>query len=226
MSFIPGLSEELAKAWDGTVGTVSRAGAAVNDAVSDTWNWLTGKPRPANAETPVANNLENESEGVSEVAPLQDQERWWDHSLGHLLNLLRIEAMHNCEVRTRAPLNKATIAQQKSKTLNELLGIINVQSDSKGNFDAKDQSTKDTIEECRKIGVKIPVKDVFTKEERDSIVTNINTLSKGIDVDLKLAINEAQEAMQQRNTFWQELKSCWDKISEAIRKFIQGIASR
>ncbi|MBS0635709.1 MAG: hypothetical protein JSR37_09625, partial [Verrucomicrobia bacterium] len=75
-------------------------------------------------------------------------------------------------------------------------------------------------------GVKLELKKEYTKDERDSLITNIKTRTNTIDVDLKMAMNEMTEAVNQRNTLWQELKSCWDRIAEAVRKFIQAISGR
>lgn len=208
---IPGLTEEL----------------------SNAWNWLTGASKQAA-------DVENQSQEPVSVpkAPVDDSEveealavqpcpDWDKYSLAHaLMTFINIEAMQKLENRAKIPYQKAKDAYEKNAQLNELLQTINTNSDAKGNFNAKDPATQELLRQAVANGVKIEIRDSYSKDDRDSLITNIKTRTNTIDVDLKLAMNETTESVNQRNTLWQELKSCWDKISEAVRKFIQAISAR
>ncbi|MBS0636511.1 MAG: hypothetical protein JSS12_03280 [Verrucomicrobia bacterium] len=207
--FIPGLTEEI----------------------SNAWNWLTGASKQASeSEEKEAISLPKEpldESEVSESIPIQKHENWEKYSLAHaLMTFINIEAMHKLEKRAQPSSIKAKEAYEKSTQLNNLLQTINTHSDAKGNFNAQDAETQEALKLAVSNGVKLELKKEYTKDERDSLITNIKTRTNTIDVDLKMAMNEMTEAVNQRNTLWQELKSCWDRIAEAVRKFIQAISGR
>jgi hypothetical protein len=231
MSFIPGLKDELTKAWDGAVGTISDAAQTVGNAGDNFWSWLTGKDSQKAAEDPAPPIVQNQNEqdAADPVAPLeavQEQESCAGWSLQHLLHLLRMEAMHNCETKAKIPYLKVKEAQEKNTELTTLLETFTAESEETGEFKIKDDNTAQLIAKARAYGVVIPNKESFSKAERDTIIRNLDQTLKVVDHDIRIGFNDAQEALQQRNTFYQELKTCWDKICEAIRKLIQAISQR
>lgn len=234
MSFITGLSEDLTKAFNGTVDAVSGAASSAGKAAGGFWNWLTGETKPtyptvgSDENPPITNTPKDgfESAPVSNPEPLLDTEDYSKYSLTHLLALFRAEAMHHCENKAKVPYLKVKEAQEKNKDLTQLLQVLTAQSDNKGDFEVRDDKTRQMFARARSLGVEIPEQDKYTKGERDSAIRNIDHSLKVIGDDIRLGFNDAQEALQQRNTFYQELKTCWDKITEAVRKFIQAISSR
>ncbi len=231
MSFIPGLAEEFSKALNNTVDTVGGALNTAGGAVNDTWNWLTGNSNPEddlNSSLPISKNPNDSSEtgSVDELDPLKAKEDYSKFSLVHLLALFRAEAMHHCENKAKVPYLKVKEAQEKNRDLTQLLKVFTAQSDNQGDFEAQDEKTLELLARAKSLGVEIPDKTKFTKAERDSAIRNIDYSLKVIGDDIRIGFNDAQEALQQRNTFYQELKTCWDKITEVIRKFIQAITPR
>lgn len=231
MSFITGLTEDLTKAWNGTVDAVGGAANATGNAVGGFWNWLTGDSKPVVADdvappSPLSKSPTDDSTAVpvSQSAPVVDNEDYSKFSLTHLLALFRAEAMHHCENKAKIPYLKVKEAQEKNKDLTQLLQVLTAQSDNKGDFELKDDNTKQLFAKARALGVEIPNQTKFTKSERDSAIRNLDYSLKVIGDDIRIGFNDAQEALQQRNTFYQELKTCWDKLTEAIRKFIHALS--
>lgn len=218
---VPGLWDNLANAWNGTVGT--------------TWNGITNlfgdsNPPAVNPVNPNANEenpvLENSPEEISQPNPVM-QEDYKNQSLNSLLHLLRIEAISHATSKAKKSITKLQEVHDKNKALTKLLEVITNTSEKNGRFEAKDAETKRLLAQAKQIGVSIDdEKTSYTKDERDSLVRGIELQSRNLDVDIKMLVNETQEARQQRDTFYQELKTCWDKIIEAVRKLIQAMAPR
>src|SRR5262245_28547227 len=116
MSFIPGLSNELSKAWNSTTGAVSGAIDAASSAVNNTWNWLTGKPTPPTpppadpekptvtlSDNPVADAKPKEVDKTEPLPPID----YSKISLLELFAILRAEITHRC-------LNQAKAHHQKA----------------------------------------------------------------------------------------------------------------
>lgn len=217
---IPGLWENITDAWNGTVGRVV-------EGVTDLFGGNHTPPAPI--EVPKESEEQspqvdpNEVDGVNPV----EADDWRKHSLFTLFNLLRLEAISHAENKAKLSYAKVREVHDKNKALTKLLEIITTKSDNNGAFEAKDDETKRLLAQAKQIGVTVDEKKTkYTKDERDSLVRGIELQSRNLDVDIKLLVNETQEALQHRNTFYQELKTCWDKIIEAVRKLIQAIVSR
>lgn len=217
---IPGLWENITDAWNGTVGRVV-------DGVTDLFG---GNNTPSNPiEIPKESEENSPQVDPNEVdgAKPVEADDWKNHSLFTLFNLLRLEAISNAENKAKLSYAKVREVHDKNKALTKLLEIITTKSDNNGAFEAKDDETKRLLAQAKQIGVTVDDKKTkYTKDERDSLVRGIELQSRNLDVDIKLLVNETQEALQHRNTFYQELKTCWDKIIEAVRKLIQAIVSR
>lgn len=231
MSFITGLTEDLTKAWNGTVDAVGSAANATSNAAGGFWKWLTGDSKEVSqsdtaASPPLSKSPADDSTAAPVVnsAPVLDKDDHSKFSLTHLLALFRAEAMHHCENKAKVPYLKVKEAQEKNKDLTQLLQVLTAQSDNKGDFELKDENTKQLFAKARALGVEIPNQTKFTKSERDSAIRNLDYSLKVIGDDIRIGFNDAQEALQQRNTFYQELKTCWDKITEAVRKFIHALS--
>lgn len=206
MSFLSGLADDVSKAWDKTVGNA--------------WDWIS-KPSQNSVST---ESKEPDTKPVTDSSAVVIPEDASGHSLMHTLALLRAEAMHHCETKAKTPYLKVKEAQEKNKTLTNLLQIFTAQSDNKGDFEVKDENTKQLIAQAKNLGVELSNQAKYTKQERDTAIRNLDHSLKVIGDDIRLHFNDTQEALQQRNTFYQELKTCWDKIAEAVRKLIQAIS--
>ncbi len=227
MSFIPGFVDEMTKAVTGAANTVAKG-------ANDAWNTITGTVTGQKGDekaplikTPEETLPENISKPITEAPSIKDQEDWSKYSLPGLLSMLRMEAMHHCEQKAKAPYLKVKEAQAKSTDLSTLLQTFTAHSDQNGDLDVTDdEKTLELMRKAKEMGVVIADQTRFTKQERDSVIRNIDQTLKNLDYDMKIGFNDAQEALQQRNTFYQELKTCWDKLNEAIRRFIQALTGR
>ncbi len=227
MSFIPGFVDEVTKAVSGAASTVAKG-------ANDAWNTLTGGITGAKSDeknpltkAPEDALSENISKPITEAPTVKDQEDWSKYSLPGLLAMLRMEAMHHCEQKAKIPYLKVKEAQAKSTELSTLLQTFSAHSDENGDLDVEgDEKTLELMRKAKEMGVVIADQKRFTKQERDSVIRNIDQTLKNLDYDMKIGFNDAQEALQQRNTFYQELKTCWDKLNEAIRRFIQALTGR
>ena len=221
MSFIPGLSDDIEKAWNGVKGAVGNA-----------WDWLTGSSESEADDiaqgAALANDPQDENplKPITEVDPVLREEMMTD-SLTANLGKLRVEAMNICEDKARKEYLKLREHQEKNKELTNLLQVFTQHADNTGTIEIKDEETKLLLTKAKFHGVKLPHDKLqFTKSERDSIIHNIDFALKVVSDDMRIGFNDAQEALNQRNTFYQELKTCWDKIVEAIRKIIHAISPR
>lgn len=227
MSFINGLTEDLTKAWNGTVDAVGSAGNAAGNFM----NWLTGSSKEPSddsqelpSQLPKSPTEDPTATPATQNTNLSDIDDHSKFSLTHLLALFRAEAMHHCENKAKVPYLKVKEAQEKNRDLTKLLQVLTAQSDNKGDFELKDDNTRQLFARARSLGVEIPDQTKFTKLERDNAIRNLDYSLKVIGDDIRIGFNDAQEALQQRNTFYQELKTCWDKITEAVRKFIHALS--
>lgn len=145
-------------------------------------------------------------------------------SMDEAWHFLRLEAVDTAEKKTLDAYKRLKEAHEKNETVTNLLQVVTSQSSSNGHFEAKDDETKRLLFRARMAGVNmVEGKHSFTKEERDSLVRNIELRNRNLELDLKLLTNEAQESIQYRNMVYQELKTSEDKMDSAKRKCFQGI---
>ncbi len=175
----------------------------------------------ANPDTTTTQNAEPEEVDPSEPSrPLRDPKS----SLAADLFFLRLEALANCEKKVKTARDKIRTLHEQNKTMTNLLQAMTANAEQNGSFEARDEQTRKLLADARRVGLQIPEgKHSFSKDERDAAVRNIELNVRNLDLELKLASNEAQEALQQRNTYYQELKTCFDKEAETIRKILQNM---
>lgn len=234
MSFIPGLSTELSKAWDSTVGAVSGAIDSAGDAVNNTWNWLTGKPTPPppvkDAEKPAVSVSET-PDGDSKPAEVVPSETlapidYSKISLLELFAILRAEITHRCLNQARAHHQKASEIHEKQKGLNTLQNLFTKHAANSGSIEFTSPEDLQTLAKGRSLGIPIENKTTFTKDERDAISRTIDNAVRETTDQLNLTTSDVSEAVQTRNTFYQELLTCWNKLVECIRTMIRALSPR
>ena len=82
---------------------------------------------------------------------------------------------------------------------------------------------KALIARLKKMGVDTPEGTRFTKKQCDALMHKIEGSSRAIDVKLKMEMNKFNEHSRMRDTTFEMLKSCQDKLHSAKRKAIDGI---
>ncbi len=193
-----------------------------------TWDWLTGKkpePTPEASEPVIDEEDSSSSESEPVVHPSIPIRR--GSSLEEEQYLLRVEALPEFERRVKDPYLKVKEARAKIDPLNDLLQEITANSDSKGNFNAKSPQVKDLFSQAKALGVKLPSsKENYSKSEADSIVNNIRIVTSRLDVDMKMALNDATQAMSERNTLMAELNKMEKDRKDAGQAICRNISGK
>jgi hypothetical protein len=218
---------------DGFNNAVNGASNAFNNFFHGSANPSPANPAPAAEpspqETQTQENPQTPTDTVNEEPPsVEDVSEPTllpkGGSLSEELHFLQIEAMQYAEKKAKDAYLKLKNSFENNQALTQLLQTITNQSDQNGNFNADSDEIKKMFRAAKASGVKIPEgKLAFTKDERDSLVRNIELQKQTVELDIRLRTNEAQESIQQRNIWFQEMKSVLDKIAGAIKKCSDNI---
>lgn len=147
--------------------------------------------------------------------------------LSEEFQLLKIEAMHHTENKVRTAYNNLKTVREKNQAMTQLLQHITTYSAEDGSFHIKDDHAHNLLHTARQAGLTVEQNKIaFNKDERDALVRNIELHTRNLETDIKLKVNEVQEGIQIRNTFFQELKTMWDKLTAAISKILTNVGGR
>lgn len=145
-------------------------------------------------------------------------------SLEEELYYLRVEALQYAEKKTKDAYLKLKNSFEHNQALAQLLQLATDGSDENGQFNADTPEAKKLLKAAKSAGVKIPEnKLVFTKDERDSLLRNVELIKQTLELNIRLHTNEAQESSQMRNIWFQEMKTVLDKVAGAIKKCSDNI---
>jgi len=207
-------------------GAVQSAYNTAENAVRSVAENVFGLPSSSDSSSQVNDSSDPPEASVIEEAPevvLRDP----NNSLWQELHLLKVEAMANAEKKVRTSYQNVKELSDKNRAMTALLQHVTANSSEDGTYEAKDDQAKNLLASAIDAGL-IGTKDKhsFTKDEKDALVRNIELQNRNLETLIKLATNEVQEGLHTRNTYYQELKTMWDKIIEACRKILQGISPR
>ncbi len=198
--------------------------------VTDALNWATSSTKSSSSQATLTESTGKEAESQepekitteTQLPPLVHA----DDLAGELL-LLKSEAMNHATKRTKTASNKAEGVHANNQKFTKTLGEINKHSKGDGSFKVND-SLQALLAEMKAMGIASsdPNKKEYTKEEARKLTEEMKQASSNLDTDLRLAINEMQECVHQRNLYYQEIKSLFDKFFESIRKVCSAIVSR
>lgn len=206
-------------------GAVQSAYNVAENAVRSVAENVFGQPS-SNSSSQV-NDSENPQESSEIEEASENILRDPNNSIWQEMHLLKVDALSNAEKKVRASYQKVKELSDKNRSMTALLQHVTANSSENGTYEASDDQAKDLIAKAIDAGL-IGKKDKhsFTKDEKDALVRNIELQNRNLETEIKLATNEVQEGLHTRNTFYQELKTIWDKLIEAGRKILQGISPR
>ncbi len=198
----------------------------LTEGIKDSWNWLTGKPQPVE-DVVEEDSDENDLPDTNPIAVAPTPIRR-GVSLEEELFFLHLDALGAFGKRVTDPYFKAQEARKKIAPLNELLQDIAANSDAKGNYKATSKDQKALLKTAQELGVKVPGKDKenFTRDDTQSLISNLKTVTGSLDVDMKMGLNDATQAMSERNTLYAELNTLHKNRRDACQAISRGIAGR
>lgn len=206
-----------------------KAVGAVADAVKSATDAIWGGSPPKETPPPQVTDPNDPSAPESPVPTIEEAPEVVkndpNNSLWQEMHLLKVEAMGHAEKKVRTAYEKVKALNEKTKLLTNVLQHITANPSQDGSYEIKDDETKKLFSDAINVGLNVTRdKHSFSKEEKDTLLRNIELLNRNLDTDIKLATNEVQEGLHTRNTYYQELKTMWDKIIEAVKKILGGIA--
>lgn len=204
----------------------------VQNTLSDGWNWITGNRRTnePSVETGRSNDHSSSSslDDISTVTPIPEPVKRHNSLVGELL-ALKTEAIDYATKKAKIAYEKLAQKQSANKQLTDLMAAITAQTERDGTLKIKkeDKVFKELLLGAKNQGVTLDTeKESYSKDEVGKLISQVELRSRNLETDLKLGINEVQESVHQRNLYFQEIKSLWDKFFEVIKKIINAIIPR
>ena len=101
---------------------------------------------------------------------------------------------------------------------NLFLSKIRERDPDEGYDYSNDEQVKSLVAKLRKLGLDIPKETKLNKNQCLALLHRIEGSSRSIDVKLKMKMNEFNEHSRLRDTIFELLKSCHDKLHKAKLK--------
>ncbi len=205
----------------------------IKEGVKDGWNWLTNKSstdssKKTSTETSDPETAPTDLNSISTASPIPEPIKRHNSLVGELL-ALKTEALAYATDKAQRVYTRLTATHTQNKELTELLSKITTKTEKDGSMKLSDDDTefKTLLKKAQQQKIQVDVeKKKYSKDEVGKLVSQVELASRNLETDLKLGVNEVQESIHQRNLYFQELKSLWDKFFDAIKKIISAIVSR
>ena len=204
------------------------------DGIQNTWNNIqqffqptqnTAENQPLLPEIQEENNNHQPLVEENNNEPIQLIEKESsNHSLEHLLALLRLEGIATIEEKVRQSHADLKVIMNKINTISKLRDKL-LPSYEDGSLDyTENNEIKDLIEQVKLLEIDVPEGTVLNKTQLESLMRGLDTKYKSFETDSKLKQQEIKENMDMRTTFYELAKGIADKTDSAVKKAIHGIA--